>query len=337
MGNRIQRRFDYLRTQTEQQANQQQQKAGEDIERQAAARGRLGGGVTQKLKTQANEAIEGQKRQAIEGVESMREQAVGEQEEREANRAFAAKESALGRDLTREGMSFAREERLGGQDFAAGQAGIQRSHDQGLFDKQMAFNKKAQNIQSAQFKAQLKQSKALAERQFELDEWATKFNAKIAQQQANKNPGLLGSGGILGTGIGGEQGLLGTGIGGYGGGGGGGGKIICTEYCRQGWITPKVLAGDLEYAYKFIPLETRLNYIEWAQHVVPAMQKHPVLLYVLWPIAYNWSHYMAWKTGKIENKPLFGKLVVSVCTPISTLIGKTVRLMKARRFAHAAN
>jgi hypothetical protein len=325
MGNRINRRFDYLRSQADQEANAQQQKVGDDINRQAAARGRLGGGVTQKLKAQAGEQLAGQKRTAVEGIESMREQAIGQQEEQEANRAFAAKESALGREfqggMAREQMEFARGERLGGQDFAAGQAGIQRDFDKGLFDKQMSFNKKAQSLQNTQFKAQLKQSKVLAEKQMELDTWATHFNAKIAQQQANRNPGLLGGGGILGTGIGGRGRIIDT-------GGGGGGKIICTEYCRQGWISSKVLDGDLEFAHKFIPLQTRLYYLEWAQYVVPAMQKHPVLLYLLWPIAYNWSHYMAWKVGKHDKKPLFGWLTVTICTPISTFIGKTVSLFK---------
>lgn len=207
MGNRIDRRFDLLKTQANQEANKQQQKAGEDIDRQSAARGRLGSGVGQKLKVQANTEIDQGRRQAVEGVESMREQALGQQEELQANRDFQAKESGLNRAFAAQesalGRGFATSERLGSQDFAAGQTGAQRDFDKFLFDKQMKFNKQAQTLQNKQFKDQLSQSKVLAEKQLEMDEWATKFNMDMAAKQAGKNPGLLGGGGFLGTGIGG--------------------------------------------------------------------------------------------------------------------------------------
>lgn len=168
MGNRIQRRFDYLRQQTEQGVNADQQKAQEGLERQAASKGRLGSGIYQKQQLEQEKQGANIKQQALEGVEVQRDAALGAQEENQANR------------------DFAKSERLGSQDFAAGQAQIGREYgtserlaSQGfnseMFDKDMDFKKQLSKLQDAQWT-----------RQFESDQTVQDFNMKMANKQFNK-------------------------------------------------------------------------------------------------------------------------------------------------------
>lgn len=175
MGNRIQRRFDYLREQTERDVNQQQQQAAEGLQRQAAAKGRLGSGAFQKQQAQQQKQAADIRQQAIGDVESQREAALAQQEEvqaqrdfqkaeREAGQNFAAQQSQINRD-------YSTSERLAGQNF-----------NEKLFDKDAAFKQKAMDLQESQFGQQMQ----MAMQQFGLDKKVSEFNMKMANQQANK-------------------------------------------------------------------------------------------------------------------------------------------------------
>lgn len=349
MGTRIDRRFDYLRKQTEQDASRAGQEQNDALQRQAAAKGRLGSGAFQKVQMQQADSLARQKQNALEGVESQRDAALAQSEEAQANR------------------DFAKSERLGTQDFQTvmDQKGWDRNklmfdtqradqREQFQFSKDMAINDfNRQDLQMAQaqknWEQQMSTQNSQWKKQFKLDKQVSIFNMDMARraQTLAEKPGMFdqfmspfGQAGRYGGDVAGR-----AGIGGStrefissptGGGGGGGGKIICTEYCRQGWISEEVLKGDLEYASKHLSLETRANYLMWAQYVVPAMEKYPILLYFMWPLTYNWVHYMAWKVGKHPHKPLFGPLVEAICTPISNILGKTIRKYKRSSNGYAS-
>lgn len=349
MGTRIDRRFDYLRQKTEQEANQAGQKANEDLTRQAAARGRLGSGNFIKQQAQLQDQVQKQKQNALEGVESQRDMALQQTEEAQLNRDFARGEreasQKFGAEQNLQNLQFQAGENLKNRQFATGERIAGQEFSSGMFDKQQAARQleldQAQKNWEKQFATQNKQWT----KQFKLDKRVSEFNMQMAQraQALAEKPGLfdrlmgMSGGGTLNwagdtLGVGGSAGGF---IDSFSGGGGGGGKIICTEYCRQGWISEEVLKGDLAFGKKYLSPETRANYFEWAQHVVPALRKYPVLLYVGWPIVYNWSHYMAWKMGTHPHKPLFGPTIEMVARFLSNIVGRTIRKLK-RSDAHGS-
>lgn len=186
----INRRFDLLRQRQMQQGNQVKQQASEDIQRQAASRGRLGSGLTQKLQNQAQEQIDQGQNQALEGIEAQRDQSLFQQAEADTARKFAAEQAALGRQ-------FSREERLGGQEFAAGQAQKQMEYataerlgaqgfQRELFDANAAWQKKVFNKQNEQWLKQFNEASRQFDKQYDLDFSNSEFNKMMAEKQFNK-------------------------------------------------------------------------------------------------------------------------------------------------------
>lgn len=149
MGNRIDRRFDFLKQQAEQQANEQNEQANKGLQRQAAASGRLGSGSYQKQQLELNKAASQNTQRQVGDVEAQREGALAQQEEQQAQRDFASQEAEKGR-------VFGREERISGQEYQSGEAEKQRGFSQGMFDKEMEFKNKTADIQNAQFNRQIK-------------------------------------------------------------------------------------------------------------------------------------------------------------------------------------
>lgn len=194
MGNRIQRRFDYLRQQTEQGVNAEQQKASEGLERQAAAKGRLGSGVYQKQQMEQQKQGAAVKQQALEGVEVQRDAALGQQEELQAQRDFAKSEREAGQGFAAEqaaiGREYGTQERLASQGF-----------NMQMFDKDMKFKQKMSDLQNSQFGKQMAAQMDQFMKQNSLDKTVSAFNMKMAKRQQNKNdimsflPNSTGTGG----------------------------------------------------------------------------------------------------------------------------------------------
>lgn len=252
----------------------------------------------------------------------------GRKAELQANRDFARSERLGSQDFMGSqaelGRKFSTSERLGSQAFAAGENATTRKIQQQQYDADMKFRKSVQESANSQFADQMD----LANRQFAEDRATTQFNKDLAAKGQKKsfqdilsNPQHAAS-----TILTGDMSPV-TDL-------ASGGKIICTEYCRQGWISEEILTGDLEFAAKHLTRETRANYLMWAQYVVPVMQRHPILLYLFWPITYNWVHYMAWKMGRYAHKPLFGPFVEWSATHVSNVLGKTIRKIKMHRRYH---
>jgi hypothetical protein len=196
MGTRIDRRFDYLRQRAEQGANQRSDETNQAIQRRGIQQG-IAGGAQAKLVERAQRQNEELKAQELGGIESEREMALAQQDELEA------------------GRKFAREERMGSQDFAGQQAELGRQFqasesmkakdhegwllkkNQGfqslLFNKEMKFKKSAQKAAEGQFGQQMK----LAMKQFKLDKTVSQFNMDMAERMANKKDLIGGVGGWL--------------------------------------------------------------------------------------------------------------------------------------------
>lgn len=242
----VDRRFDYLRKKTEQEAGAVEQKAKEDLERGAAARGRLGSGTHVKLKQQQQAQLTGQKQNAIEGVESQREEALFNQQMVDEGRKFQTAErlgaqqfAGSQADLQRR---FATGERLGGQDFASqmaqrqmdftsAESAIQRGFDRGLFDANMDWQKNVFETNDLRRVQEFDANQALATRQLDLDELVSHFNMDAAAKEANKKTMTdeILSWGKSGGGVSSLFGKLGVATGGVTSGGG----LI-------GYVAPKI-------------------------------------------------------------------------------------------------
>ena len=193
MGTRIDRRFDYLRKQTEQDSERQGQEQTDALQRQAASRGRLGSGSYQKVQMQANEALQKQKQNAIEGVESQREAALAQKEEADVNRQFA------------------RDERLGSQEFAMASQRQSEGFQEGMWNKQEEVRRKESHDAAWQAQQNFKVQMKMADAQFAEDQKVNAFNMKIAAKLANAkgdDGGFLGDFGkfIMGGGAAGAAG-----------------------------------------------------------------------------------------------------------------------------------
>jgi hypothetical protein len=186
----INRRFDLLRQRQEQAGNKAKQDANEDIKRQAAARGRLGSGMTQKLGMQANEQIDQQQSANIADVESGREQSLFQQAEVDRGREFAKSERLGSQDFAaqqaQKQMQFAQGERLGSQDFAKSQMLAQQGFDMQIFNKNMDWQKTVFNEQNRQWEKQLAENITMFDKQYDLDSANTEFNKMMAEKQFNK-------------------------------------------------------------------------------------------------------------------------------------------------------
>lgn len=87
---------------------------------------------------------------------------------------------------------------------------LQANEAEALADKDMGFKKAMFDVEQNNKLRELD----MAREQLDLDKETTGFNRRLAEMEMNaEDPGLLGSGGFLGTGLGGSKGILGTGIG----------------------------------------------------------------------------------------------------------------------------
>jgi hypothetical protein len=87
---------------------------------------------------------------------------------------------------------------------------MQGDMQEALADKDMSFKQGMFDVEQGNKLQELD----LAKKQFLLDKDTTEFNRRMAELEMNQEDGgLLGSGGVLGTGLGGKKGILGTGIG----------------------------------------------------------------------------------------------------------------------------
>lgn len=212
---RINRRFDYLRQQTQQDANKNQQLAMENLERQAASRGRLGSGAFQKLRSQAGDQLADQRNKALEGVESQRDVALGQQEElqaqrdfsrgeREASQKFGAEQALLQRQHASgeraAAQRFASGERLAGQRFTAQQNAIQQAFKEKVFSTQT--DQWLQQFEQAKKQWMIEQSGYFNVDEYgqpikdkdgnivggrTLDSQISDFNKEMAKRQADQN------------------------------------------------------------------------------------------------------------------------------------------------------
>lgn len=176
MGNRIDRRFDYLRKQTEQDAKRAGEEAAGNIERQAASQGMQGSGAFIKLGQQADESIQKQKAQNIEGVEAARDVALGQKEEADLSRQFAREERLGSQDYASKenqmGRAFQSEEAGKQRAFQSGEAAAARGFEREIFDRNDQWRRQVFDVQNDQWEKTFDNAK---------DQWKREYNLKDAQ------------------------------------------------------------------------------------------------------------------------------------------------------------
>lgn len=96
--------------------------------------------------------------------------------------------------------------------FAADEAAAGRQSSADALNADLDLKQKAMAIQQSQFAQQMAQSLKAFDWEKFIDQENLKLAAKIQALNEQEDPGLLGMGGMLGTGIGGNKGLLGTGV-----------------------------------------------------------------------------------------------------------------------------
>lgn len=196
-GDAISRRFELLGKRASQQAQQRKQQEEEGLKRQFARIGGIGSGAQIRATQQAGQ----ERAKALEDVQAQlgaaESQERQQQEEIQKGREFA-REERLGAEKFAAGQAraargFARSERLGAQQFQAMEADKQRGFSKKLFDIDMRFKNKQFRAGLDQFREQmafnrdqLGQSKEQFEKQLELDTEISRFNMKMAKKASNK-------------------------------------------------------------------------------------------------------------------------------------------------------
>lgn len=155
-------RFEREKQRSRQEETGRQQLAREAIARKFAAQGLQGSGADIRITQQAQE----------EGAKRLSER-FGDIESRQ-------EAEALQRQQIEEARKFAREERIGSQQFAAEQARLGREQQATQFAEQMGFSREQFKEAKAQFQKQFD----LQVRDFDLREGLTEQQAKLAEQAA---------------------------------------------------------------------------------------------------------------------------------------------------------
>lgn len=190
--------FDSKRSDIERQAKGAQQMQEDAIQRRFSSLGASGSGAAIGAQIKGRESVEATKNQAFNELGGQELQANIEDERFKET----LNEAQRGRDFQesqrKASEMFQSGESKVGREFAAAQAALERGQRETFFGAEQANKLKEFD---------------LAERQFALEKDAQDFNKRMAEiMQAQEDPGLLGSGGFLGTGIGGKRGFLGTNI-----------------------------------------------------------------------------------------------------------------------------
>lgn len=129
---------------------------------------------------------------------------------------------------------------------------------------------------------------------------------------------------------------LGIGDGREGHGSPGDGTVLCTAYCKLGYLPDEIWMLDKRYGVKLTRSRPELldGYRMWASPVARFIQRNGILSKalraILWPIVRAWAEQMAHEMRpKKHAGNLFGKFIMAVGEPLSFAIGKTFIKRKA--------
>lgn len=175
MDSALNRRFDVLRQRQEGESNRQAQTAQEAMARSAASRGRLGSGAFQKMQSLEQRDLAAQKEGSLSNIESQRELSLAEQQQKEADRAFAFNQEEMGRE-------FQSKEAAQQRSFASEEARLQRVNEVNMYNRDAAFRDK----QFSESKKQFRQQMDMAIEQMAMDKDVTEFNKSMANKKKGK-------------------------------------------------------------------------------------------------------------------------------------------------------
>jgi hypothetical protein len=175
------------------------------IARRAAMGGGGISGALQKQESLAMDASAGRLGEANEGIDAAKSGELRRIREAETQMNFAGEQA-------HNQLQAAAKEAAASREFASGEGAAQREFSAWAADLDRGMREKAMVIQQSQFAQQMDQSLKAFDWEKHIDEENLKIAARIQKLNEQEDPGLLGMGGLLGTGIGGQKGLLGTGI-----------------------------------------------------------------------------------------------------------------------------
>lgn len=197
--------YEVARKRASQQTNAAVQGQQDAMKRRFSANGAINSGAAIKQQQLAAEAGQQQLQQANEAIDSAQRADIMRQKEAQDARTFAREErlgsqefgagqADLGRKFTGEqahlGRQFQSSERQAGESFAGSQNAAQRALQQRMADQNDAFQNRVQS--DAQWRFGIENN--LANRQFAMDQDAQNFNKMIAEKQLDAaNGGILGS------------------------------------------------------------------------------------------------------------------------------------------------
>lgn len=161
-------KYDVLRTRARQDANTAAQQNVGALQRRFAAQGMVNSGEAIKQEQLAREASDKGAEQAGQNID------------------FAqAQEQQAAQDAENQ-RSFAREERLGGQEFQAGEAEKARGFSKNLFDIEQKFKEKQQSFTESSFNKQFDEGVRNSDRNYDLEREAQSFNEEVAKGKYDK-------------------------------------------------------------------------------------------------------------------------------------------------------
>jgi hypothetical protein len=107
------------------------------------------------------------------------------------------------------------------------------------------------------------------------------------------------------------------------------GTVVCTELCRQGYMSPEVRKKDLSYGMEVLRTrpEVYYGYLFLATPVVKLMRKSPVFTKLISIPALAWAQNMA------GQKNMTGKIISRIGEPVCGFVGKILSLAKGVSYA----
>lgn len=116
-------------------------------------------------------------------------------------------------------------------------------------------------------------------------------------------------------------------------------KVLCTHYCRIGWLPKDVWKADIRYSTECVSPLVQSGYLWWAEPLVEYLKRGSMVAkaiqYAAWPVVRGWAHEMAHRAdpGRFPTGSMIGHLVTVTLEPLCGVLGllrNAIRTMEAQ-------
>lgn len=113
-------------------------------------------------------------------------------------------------------------------------------------------------------------------------------------------------------------------------------KVLCTWFCRKGWLPKNVWKADIRYSMTMVDPAVQSGYLLWAAPLVRWLERETLagklVAAMIFPVVRGWAHEMAHRAdpAQFPKGSVMGKAVMATCAPLCRLVGMTVARIRQK-------